>query len=704
MATFRVTDPNSGRTIRLTGDSPPTQQELEQIFSQFQIEQEPEIDPNILAQSPRFQEQVQAEQLARSVGPGEALAIGAGRGLTTIGRAVGLAEPEDPATARAFKALQEQRPITTTVGEIAGEAAPFLLPGGFAARAVTVPGRVLASGALAATEAGAIARGRGAEDVETLKAAGIGGTLAGAAEVVLPVVGRLGSRLVRRALNRAPTAPILDAAGNPSPELAEALNKSGLSVEDLGVEANRLLQAGDAIDPKSVARRTFLEDQGIVPTRAQITGEAADFQAQQELAKTSGRVRRALSAQEEQLGGQFENAVTATGGSANRSSSTAFDHIADRSIELDSAIGDAYKAARAAAPTAQVVRVDGLVKEMRSIAGSEGITGGLVGAVKDTLKNKGILGQKGFKIQGRVTPEVAEEVRIEMNALFNSLTPRGREKLRDFKNALDDDVAGAVGEDVFAGARSAKAKFEKDLSRTKINKFDQRKKSLVREILENKVNPDRFLDDAVLNKSIRSADVEQLKRFLLLDGDGPGLDSWNDIRAEALQRIKDQSFKEVAGERALSRAGLEKSLDQIGRDKLRVLFSQEERKFLSDMLKVSKLREPVRGTALGRGPSAQAIGRLENVVKRIPLLANVFEGIATDAAGRIALRQPSITAPLIPLPAGATAAIPALTAITAQAGENPGQQPITRSDERFDPGNVPPLQIGSRGTNSRFFP
>lgn len=33
MATFRVTDPQSGRTVKLTGESPPTEQELEQIFS-----------------------------------------------------------------------------------------------------------------------------------------------------------------------------------------------------------------------------------------------------------------------------------------------------------------------------------------------------------------------------------------------------------------------------------------------------------------------------------------------------------------------------------------------------------------------------------------------------------------------------------------------------------------------------------------------
>ena len=33
MSTFRVTDPNTGKTIRITGDSAPSEQELIQIFS-----------------------------------------------------------------------------------------------------------------------------------------------------------------------------------------------------------------------------------------------------------------------------------------------------------------------------------------------------------------------------------------------------------------------------------------------------------------------------------------------------------------------------------------------------------------------------------------------------------------------------------------------------------------------------------------------
>lgn len=40
MPTYKVTDPKTGKVMRLTGDSPPRQQELEQIFSQFEVKQE----------------------------------------------------------------------------------------------------------------------------------------------------------------------------------------------------------------------------------------------------------------------------------------------------------------------------------------------------------------------------------------------------------------------------------------------------------------------------------------------------------------------------------------------------------------------------------------------------------------------------------------------------------------------------------------
>lgn len=635
MPTFRITDPNSGRVLNVTGDTPPNQQELEQLFSQFEVETLPEVTP----------QQQAIQQLAAEQSPLEAGLIAAGRGLTTIGRGLGLVEPETDIERQAFQALEQESPISTTIGEVAGEAAPFLLPGGALGRVASLAPRVAGSVGLGAIEAGLISRGRG--DDQILESAGLGGAVAGAIELALPVVGRIGGSLIRKVTGRAPTSPILTRGGQPTPEFAGALESAGLTFDDVAAETQRLLQTGDVEQAAQLGRKTFLEEQGIVPTRAQVTGGATEFQAQQELAKKSGRVRRALEGQESALANRFENAITSTGGSANRSNSTAIDFIADRSIDLDKQISDAYTLARESAPVEKIVKPEGLTESIRSIAGSDSATGGLASAARDILRSKGVLEQgKGLRVIGKVDAKTAEEIRIDLNGLFDSLTPFGKKKLSDLKGSLDADVEKAVGRDIFADARAAKSKFEKDLSRAKVNKFDARKKNLVRDILENKVNPDRFLQDAVLSKSVRSADLEQLKRFLQLDGEGPGVDAWNDLRAEAMQHIRNTSIKEVAGEPALSRAGIEKAIDSLGRDKLRVLFSQDERKFLNDMLKVSKLREPARGTALGKGPSAQAIGELTKAVNKLPLvnliLGDAVDLVGTAISGRRAVTQPAL--------------------------------------------------------------
>ena len=127
---------------------------------------------------------------------------------------------------------------------------------------------------------------------------------------------------------------------------------------------------------------------------------------------------------------------------------------------------------------------------------------------------------------------------------------------------------------------------------------------------------------------------------MLLDDNPAGIAAWNDLRAEAMQKIADSALPEVAGQKALSRAQLEKVLDRFGRDKLRVLFDKDEREFLNSMLKISKLREPVRMTQQGRGPSAQAVETLVKGMERLPLVADSFRGVATRMSNNRALELP----------------------------------------------------------------
>lgn len=610
-------------------------------------------------------QQIDRQQRVSNVGPLESLGLSFGKGFTTIKRALGLQDMETEEERLTFEELQNQRPITSTVGEVLGETAP-LLPAAVATGGIsTLGGRVATSGLLGATEAGLITRGKGGDEGEQLKAAGFGGALASGLEVAIPVLGRVVGKTYRNLTGRQPKGPLLTNDGRPTKEFVDALDKAGLSFDDVAGETKRIIDTGNIDDATQVSRKAFLESQGITPTRAQVTGDATDFQSQQELIKQSGGVRDLLQAQEGVISSKFDNAVVATGGSANPSASQVFDTIADRAIDQDAAISTAYKTAREQAGNEKVVRPSKMVEEMRSFAGSDKATGGLASAARDILRNKGVLAQgKGLKIQGKVNPQVAEEIRIDLNSLYDSLTPFGRSKLTDLKNAIDLDVQKAVGKDVFAEARGMKAKFEKDLRRAKVNKFDKRKGNLVRDILENKINPDNFLQDAVLTKRVRSSDLEQLKRYLQQSDEG--VDSWNSLRADAMSFIRDNALKEVGNEVAMTRASLQKAMDKFGRDKLRVLFDQGERKFLQDMVKVSKLREPVRGTALGKGPSAQAVRELEKAVNRNSLINAVWAGGAELVKDRAALKQikPSAEIPLKPSQLSQLAAPAAAVTVT----------------------------------------
>lgn len=115
------------------------------------------------AQQPNQQQAI--DQLAQKQSGFETALISAGKGFADILRGVGLMDEADDAERRAFDALKKARPITSTVGEIAGQALPFAVAGGpIVAGIGGTGGRIATSAALGAAEGGIIASGTG-EDV-----------------------------------------------------------------------------------------------------------------------------------------------------------------------------------------------------------------------------------------------------------------------------------------------------------------------------------------------------------------------------------------------------------------------------------------------------------------------------------------------------------------------------------------------------------
>mgnify|MGYP000633726395 FL=1 len=364
----------------------------------------------------------------------------------------------------------------------------------------------------------------------------------------------------------------------------------------------------------------------------------------------------------------FNNAILETGGRSTSPTSSVVDSLTEKASKLDQEIGDLYSAARQAAPDDKNISFDKLTKKLKELLPADRRAGGNISAILGDMQSKGILNQKN-KVIGRVGVEFAEDLRKLTNELYDNANPFGNMLLRQVKNDLDDDVFRAAGKDFFKKGRQAKVAFEKELSRAKISKFDLRKDNLVRDVLENKIDPDQMVDKVVFGKRWRADDLKQLKDYISTDD--AGKKAFDDMRAEVMQKIKDKAFigpVDDAGFQALSRDKLEKAVNSIGKKKLSILLSKSEQKFLRDMMEVASLREPVRGTALGRGPSAQAIGKLEQRLKNLPILGSLVDFINLDAQGRAVLKaKPTpIAARGTISPAARQAAIAPAVAITQQ--------------------------------------
>lgn len=290
MPTYVVTDPKSGRKVKLTGDSPPTDADLDEIFaslpavqklSNSEIEslypypEKPEsARPSMrggsgMAQSGRiasYKDQVaevdRIRELARTnpeqaaliaeMTPTEKTLVGLGAGLTDVRRWMAALDekitpsgwPISPISAppesTGISELTQVSPAAAG-GRVVGQALPFL-PGGLMAGGLRAGGTVIipeASGIFGAAarqavvggaEGGIISAGTGG-DAE--KGALVGATVSGGLEAIVPVLGRVAGALIRRVKGSAPSAPPIDANLNPSPELQQVLDESGMTMDDL---------------------------------------------------------------------------------------------------------------------------------------------------------------------------------------------------------------------------------------------------------------------------------------------------------------------------------------------------------------------------------------------------------------------------------------------------------------------------------------
>lgn len=567
------------------------------------------------------------QQTARDTNPAMAALVGAGSAVNDVGenlsrlgaragRAFGVLGDRDvelndqrlSLDDDAFRALREEQPISTGGGRLAmqiGMTAP--VPGGVAGGILTRIG----TGALAGGTTAAITSG---PDENPYRSFAIGALAGGMAPVAVSAISSAITRLSKK-----PMQVMVD--GRFTDEALEFLEKAKISPDDLNRETVLELRKVGALTKEQAQRFNLFKefDARLEPTQAQLTRTRTDFVAQQQAAKTSNIVSKALDDQELIIRENVDAMIDGFGGRAVDSidaSNALTGAVQARINAADDAVDAVYKAAREALSDGKVIRADRLASTLRAYASDDQSTQGMLSAVKGDLVRRGILTENG-RLQGRVDAEVAERVRQHINALIAE-NPSARSRIgRELKAAFDEDVATAVGDDLFKPARAAKSKLERSLERARKTRRDNAPDTLLEKVIDGRANPDQLIPDIMATSKTRAEDVEQVMAFLKSGDAGDiqqGAEAIAELRSgvirELLAKANAGSGVTEAGVPIFSGAKFGKALDAMGTRKLSAIFDDDQLILLGRLRRIGEIRTPLPGTALGTGPSGLAVDML----------------------------------------------------------------------------------------------
>ena len=385
-----------------------------------------------------------------------------------------------------------------------------------------------------------------------------------------------------------------------------------------------------SITPEQAQMVNLFQRYGYQPLRSDITGDIDDQAAKMDALKRTGPVSERVGEQERRTGELYESSIdelTGGGDATDISTGTViFNSVDDFAAQADEAISAAYNAARdRAGIEGRAVSLDNLVLALRSNKGKDTQSGGVVSALEQELINKGVarLDDKGklVPIQGAnrlLTVDDVEDIRKYANVLFKS--SRGNagatELLRIFKNLMDDSVENAVGSDIFKGARAEKTKYEQTIERSKKNKRDKSRRNLLQNILESTVEPDKIMD------RLNNAGIDDFRgviNFLESDLSGEaGTVALNNIKANYLRRILEKSRKagRVGGQEEITYAPMVKFVNSLQNNgKYDLIFNEQEKAFINDILTITRARGVDKSVALGGGPSSLAVSNVAKIME-----------------------------------------------------------------------------------------
>lgn len=200
MPKYTVTDPQTGRKVTLTGDSPPTDQELEEIFASLPDSTSNQSRQQMVVGSPEYEAAMAEEQKknVESMSGGEKFLAGMGLGFSEVGRGVKRLTGfgEENINAESDKALTENSGAALG-GKIVGNALPFL-PAGLASVGTSAMRNVGYQALVGGLEGSAVQAGSGGSTSDIVTGGLLGSAIGGGVQAVSPYVGRVLGSLAKK--------------------------------------------------------------------------------------------------------------------------------------------------------------------------------------------------------------------------------------------------------------------------------------------------------------------------------------------------------------------------------------------------------------------------------------------------------------------------------------------------------------------------
>lgn len=620
------------------------------------------------------------QPIPEGIGLGEQFARGAERGVLTVGRGLGLPiGPETPLEKAVFESIPDDL-FAFTIGEIAGESAPFapLAVIGPAAGITSLLARVGFTAALGATEGAIIARGKEGDIDDVAEAGAIGGTIGAAAEAFLPAILRGAGKLFR-ALGRKINTTLLTAEGLPTPEFQAALDETGTSFEDFtreALEETRRQAAGT--DPAAVARLARLKSQGIPATAGDISQEFAQQAEEAKLISMAsgeaGEPLRQLRLDQSEAFISGVNSLVDDLGVPKRAGDSIKDALTGRRTLLRAEKNALYKEAAEAAPEVANVpiftdSIEGALPGPRELRRLSRLAGNQIDAVQDLLVefgiNKSDEAVAAFaETGGEIVPLNLgnfEEFRQAINLIERSDTTGAASIVtKKIKTALDEEAsfiddavreAGVTDESIVGTLKEARKRvvqLKKEFSPQSITgRLIGSKRDGVTPVIEaSKVTQELLRPNAPIEN------LERTLASLRKAKDGPR--AIRDLQASVIMGALEDALKapsrKTSGIETIGGNQFAKALDKFGIDKLEILFEGNERA-LNSLLNFKQ-------TALDITPTAGAVPRgsapvILDIVKRagrLPGLAAIVDAVsfvATAGADDRAVRKALAAKPFI---------------------------------------------------------